>query len=236
MGVIVKKTGQLSKVSDLKAHIKYIGFRSQEIDKELKDGRFFNDKFDNVNYKGFLKEIESNKALQHPKSIKGHKFVFSLNQRDYEAYLKSGKDYKDIIRKVLYDYGKEKNLKLNWVGSVHLVDGKGKSNHPHCHVVISGVSKPDKEGKVTRVKFNKDDFKSLRLHFDTEIRKEIGELEHNFKTYEKGDIFLRDISKGLEMLLREIQKEASKEQYKAEMLSEREKERRAMKERKSRER
>ena len=115
MGVIVKKTGQLSKVSDLKAHIKYIGFRSQEIDKDLKDGRFFNDKFDNVNYKGFLKGIENNKALQHPKSIKGHKFVFSLNQREYEAYLKSGKDYKDIIRKVLYDYEKEKNLKLDWV-------------------------------------------------------------------------------------------------------------------------
>lgn len=236
MGVIVKKTGQLSKVSDLKAHIKYIGFRSQEIDKELKDGRFFNDKFDNVNYKSFLSGIENNKALKHPKSVKGHKLVFSLNQREYEAYLKSGKDYKDIIRKVLSDYEKEKNLKLDWVGSVHLVDGKGKSNHPHCHVVISGVSKPDKEGKVTRIKFLKDDFKSLRSHFDNEVKKEIGTLEHDFKSYEKGNELLRDISKGFEMVLREIQKEAAKEQYKAEMISEREKERRAMKERKSRER
>ncbi len=235
MGVIVKKTGQLSKVSDLKAHIKYIGFRSQEIDKDLKDGRFFNDKFDNVNYKGFLKGIENNKALQHPKSIKGHKFVFSLNQREYEAYLKSGKDYKDIIRKVLYDYEKEKNLKLDWVGSIHLVDGKGKSNHPHCHVVISGVSKPDKDGKVTRVKFYKDDFKSLRSHFDNEIKKEIGTLEHEFKNYEKED-FLRDISKGLEMVAKEIQKEVAKEQYRTELLSENEKERRAKKERKARER
>lgn len=235
MGVIVKKTGQLSKVSDLKAHIKYIGFRSQEIDKELKDGRFFNDKFDNVNYKGFLKGIENNKALQHPKSIKGHKFVFSLNQREYEAYLKSGKDYKDIIRKVLHDYEKEKNLKLDWVGSIHLVDGKGKSNHPHCHVVISGVSKPDKDGKVTRVKFYKDDFKSLRSHFDNEIKKEIGTLEHEFKNYEKED-FLRDISKGFEMVAKEIQKEVAKEQYRTELLSENEKERRAKKERKARER
>jgi hypothetical protein len=236
MAVIVKKTGQLSKISDLKAHIKYIGFRSQEIDKELKDGRFFSDKFDNVNYKTFLNGIENNKALQHPKSIKGHKLVFSLNQREYEAYLKSGKDYKDIIRKVLSDYEKEKNLKLDWVGSIHLVDGKGKSNHPHCHVVISGVSKPDKDGKVTRVKFYKDDFKSLRSHFDNEIKKEIGTLEHEFKNYEKGDNFFRDISKGFEMVAKEIQKEAAKEQYRTELLSENEKERRAKKERKARER
>ena len=107
MGVIVKKTGQLSKVSDLKAHIKYIGFRSQEIDKELKDGRFFNDKFDNVNYKGFLKGIENNKALQHPKSIKGHKFVFSLNQREYEAYLKSGKELQARVKKYGVALGKD---------------------------------------------------------------------------------------------------------------------------------
>lgn len=102
-------------------------------------------------------------------------------------------------------------------------------------MVISGVSKPDKDGKVTRVKFYKDDFKSLRSHFDNEIKKEIGTLEHEFKNYEKED-FLRDISKGLEMVAKEIQKEVAKEQYRTELLSENEKERRAKKERKARER
>lgn len=235
MSVIIKKTGQVNKFTDLKAHVKYIGFRSQEIEKENK-GVFFNDKFDNVNYKSFVKNLESNKALKYPKSVKAHKFVFSLSQREYEAYLKSGKDYMDIVRTTISNYEKENNVKLDWIASTHIVDGKGKSHHPHCHVVISGVSKPDIDGKVTRVKFMANDFKSLRGHFDNEIKKEIGTLPSFHKYEEHKGIAMNDIAKGLEMVTKQIQRDIEKEQFKREKINENERERKARKERKDRER
>lgn len=216
MTVIIKKTGQINNIQKLKSHIKYIGFRSQEIEKggetfQLEKGHFFSKYADNSNYKTFINSIEKNKALKYGKSVKAHKFIFSLTEKDYQAYLKSGKDYKDLVRKTLESYERKKGVKLNWIATEHLVDGKGKSHHPHCHVVIQGVSEPDKEGKVKRIKFYKEDFKELREEFDKELRREIGtrEKDFNIKEYYNNKLS-KDIGKGFELVGKQIQKDIKK--------------------------
>lgn len=217
MAVIVKKTGHVTTLNKVKAHIKYIGFRSQEIEREDGDifkfpkGQFFNDKFNNVNYKHFIKGIEENNALKFPKSIKAHKFVFSLDNFDYKAYTDKGKEFKDLIRDTIESYEKDKGVKLNWIATEHIVDGKGKSHHPHCHVVICGVSELNKDGKYTRIKFNKEDFKNLRETFNSELKKEIGNIEKKFP--EKDKSIMNDVSKGFEMVFNEIQKDVKKKEY-----------------------
>lgn len=228
MTVIVKKTGQSNKVQDIKAHIKYIGFRSQEIEKKEK-GVFFNFKHDVVNYKSFIKNLEENKALKHPKSIKAHKLIFSLTNYQYEEYLKSGKDFKDIVREVLKDVERQKGIKLDWIGSMHLVDGKGKNHHPHCHIVISGVSKEDKNGKVQRVKFTKEDFQKIRESFDLEVKKEIGHMERRpcgkFERGESSDIkiIMKDITKSFEVVTNKIKRELKKDQFYKELRNKKDK-------------
>lgn len=214
--VIVKKTSQSNNFKKLKAHIKYIGFRSQELEKDeetfkIKGGQFFGKYADKANYKSFISGMEKNKALRYGKSVKSHNIVFSLTRSDYEAYKAIGKDYKDLIRDTLRAYEREKGLKLNWIAVEHTVDGKGKSHHPHCHVVIQGVSEPDKEGKVKRIYLKKEDFKSLRENFDKELRKEIGTHTKDIdfdKMYEKS--IAGDIGKGFEMITKKVEKEIEK--------------------------
>lgn len=200
MGVVVKHTGYISKgISQVKAHLKYIGFRSDEVltkvireEFNLEKGKFFNDKKDSVDYKKFIKSIEDNKALKHKKSIKAHKFVFSLKEKDLENYLKlsGGKTYRDLIRNTMNEYSKKTGQNLDWIAVEHMVEGNSKdgfkkSKHPHVHVVIKGVSE-NKSGNKTineRVKFNKDDYKLMRDIFDKEFNK-VCEYE-KFKEYDK---------------------------------------------------
>lgn len=222
MGVIIKKTGQVTSIDKLVAHVKYIGFRSQEIERDgeieqIEKGHFFSTYADNANYKSFINSIKSNKALKHPKSIKAHKFVFSLSEKDYQKYLKSGKDYKDLIRNTLKSYERKYGVKLNWIATEHSVDGKGQSHHPHCHVVIQGVSEPDKNGQVKRIKFYKEDFKELREGFNKELCKEIGtrEKEYDIKEHYKRSIS-KDISKGFEMVSKQIKREVEKNEWEIE--------------------
>lgn len=85
MGVIIKGTGYTNQVSKVIGHLKYIGFRSNEIaeqkvreDLNLEKGKFFTKNKNSENYKSFIKDIENDKRLKHSKSIKAHKLVFSL--------------------------------------------------------------------------------------------------------------------------------------------------------------
>ena len=94
MGVVVKGLKYVTNTSKVRAHIKYIGFRSNELAVEearkeygLDNTRFFSKDENNADYKQFLERIENHKALQHPKSVKMHKMVFSLKQEDYKNYL-----------------------------------------------------------------------------------------------------------------------------------------------------
>ena len=158
---VIKRTGVikgfLSKVSGSKvmvglsslvSHLKYIGFRSKELDEK----GFFDKNSDNADYRKFIKRIEENKALRHSACIKAHKLMFALHENDYKAYIRSNRDFKDIVRKTLEIYEKEKGFKLDWIANIHNANIK----NPHCHVVIKG------DRGYTRIRFKGEDFKRMR--------------------------------------------------------------------------
>jgi len=221
MGVFAKRTGYTKSFQTVKNHLKYIGFRSKE--KEEK-GAFFDKDNNKVDYKEFYKRLEENKALKHPNAVKAHKIVFSLREEDYKSYLESGKDYKDLIRATLKEYEEKHNIKLDWIANIHSKDGKGKSNHPHAHVVIKGVSDKNSDGKYQRVKFDKNDFKEFKDMFNKEFTKESEYKEYEYKDfkpyeYTRGEIdrTLTDVAKGIEAVTRNIEYELSKDEAAGEM-------------------
>lgn len=236
MSVVVKHTGYISKgISQLKAHVKYIGFRSDEmLTKEIKEdlnlekGRFFNDKKNSVDYREFIKRIESNKALKHQKSVKAHKFVFSLKEKDLDNYLKNSdeKTYRDLIRNTLDEYGRKTNQNLDWIAVEHVVegnkqDGYKKSKHPHVHVLIKGVTKNNE-----RVKFKVDDYKLMKDIFNKEFNKvcefekskdfsKVNKIEKAL--FDKTNKVIKSVQKAVEVDFIEKQQERrriKREQYK----------------------
>jgi hypothetical protein len=158
--VVVKNLRGLNQVKQVKEHLKYIGFRSQELYKEKHLGFFSKDE-ENSNMKEFLNRIDKNEALQHPKSIKARKLVFSLKEWHYDLYKDTGADYKELIRSTLKAYEDEHNVKLDWIANVHDI-----KDHPHAHVVIKGVSDNKLERGYRRIKFKKDDIQLLKDNFD----------------------------------------------------------------------
>lgn len=219
MGVVfIKRTFGLKNISQVKAHAKYIGFRSRELPEEEKG--FFdkdNDKF--ADYKKFIKRIESNRAIRHPNAVKAHKLIFSLKEVDYNAYKRSGKDYKDLIRNTLKEYEEKHNVKLDWIASLHNSEG-----HPHAHVIIKAVSDiKDKDGRFKRIYLKKEDFKELKGIFDKEFDKDViykeGEKYHlkdTFKDIDKGFKEINELGKGLEIVTAKIKYDIEKKQNESE--------------------
>ena len=175
MGVVVKGLKYVQKMEHVKGHLKYIGFRSNELatsqareEYGLDNTKFFSKDSNNADYKAFIDRIENHKALQHSKSVKMHKMVFSLKQEDYKNYLtdSDGKDFKDLVRKTLDDFSKYKGQQYDWIAVEHLTDKDKLSTHPHVHLCIKGISE-----QGTRVKFTKEDYQYLREKFDVEYNK-----------------------------------------------------------------
>jgi len=196
MAGIVKKTGGGNRINQMVKHLKYIGFRSREVEKHERG--FFDEKYDKgVDYKSFVKSIVDNKALKHPSTNKYHKFVFSLSSWEYKN---SNRDYKDIIRSTIGRYEKEHNIKLNWIGSFHEAE-----KHPHCHIVISGASQKLPDGTYKRIYFNKDDFKELRQDFQMEVDRDKTMTFVQNQNFREGASI---VSAMFEQALKEMQKQA----------------------------
>ena len=175
MGVVVKGLKYVQKIDHVKGHLKYIGFRSNELatsqareEYGLDNTKFFSKDSNNADYKAFIDRIENHKALKHSKSVKMHEMVFSLKQEDYKNYLldSDGKDFKDLVRKTLDDFSKYKGQQYDWIAVEHLTDKDKLSTHPHVHLCIKGISE-----QGTRVKFTKEDYQYLREKFDVEYNK-----------------------------------------------------------------
>lgn len=183
--VFLKSTRALNTIEQVTAHAKYVGFRS----KELNEKGFFDKNLNNSDYKLFIKKVGSHPALKFSKSIKAHKLIFSLRERDYAAYKRSGKDYKDLIRATLNDYEKNHGVKLEWIANVH-----EKDDHPHCHVIIMGASsEKDSSGRYKRIFFSKDDYAQIKQDFDLHLDKDAEyydtekiDLEKTIKSIELG--------------------------------------------------
>lgn len=202
--------GPVRDFDQVRSHLGYIGYRSRDVKDEHR-GFFDNENDQKHHYKDFLDRIKKNPALQHSKSVKVHKMIFSLRQRDYDAYLNSGRDYKDIVRECLKQYELKHGIKLDWVAAIHEKEG-----HPHAHVVISGVSKEKINGRYKRVYFTKDDAKDLRGTFELELDRHSVYKEKDFERGFSKDFL--DIGKILEGVSRQIQREQEKVEYEREQL------------------
>lgn len=211
--VMLKHTGYLTHIEKVISHAKYVGFRSAEIKEK---GAFFSRNEERCNYKEFIKRIEAHRALRYSKAIKVQKLVFSLKEIDYNAYLRSGKSYKEIIRRTLEIYEGKHDVKLDWIANIHQ-----KEDHPHCHVIIKAVSDvKDSEGKYKRIKFKKEDYKELREIFDKEFYKDVQyrpeELEKTLLDRVQQDVIMKDIAKGFKNVAHGASRDIEKQQREAE--------------------
>lgn len=160
--VFINKRGPAKDLKVLEKHLRYIGFRSRELQDEQRG--FFDKNGNGADFKRFYQRVAENPALQHSKMVKAHKLVFSLRGKDYEAYKKSGRDYQDIIKRIMNDYEKKHKVKLDWIAAIH-----ENKDHPHCHVVIKGVSDEAFNGRFKRIFFKAEDRDDFRTSFDREI-------------------------------------------------------------------
>ncbi|WP_197187608.1 hypothetical protein [Brevibacillus agri] len=188
------------------AHVKYVGFRS----KEANEKGFFSRDEDKADFEAFLERIEKNSALQHPLTIKARKMIFSLRESDYEAYKRSGKDFKDLVRNTLAEYERKHGVKLDWIANIHAAEG-----HPHCHVVIKGVSdNRGADGRFKRIVFKKEDLQELKETFHKEF-----ERDAIYHLHERLDVdrTLGDMSKVFESVTKDMTRENERLQREAEM-------------------
>lgn len=190
---IIKATGggRVTELNKLKAHLKYIGYRSKEVGD--KKGHF--DKtLERVDYKDFYKRVIENKALQHSNTVKAQKLMFALPKEDYAAYKRSGKDFRHIVRDTLNEYEEKHNVKLDWVASIH----RSEVDNPHCHVVVKGVSDIKGDRGYKRIKFKKEDFKEMRESFKQNFEKDVRYKFHEKLEYERA---VEEVEKGFNNLL-----------------------------------
>lgn len=210
--VFIKITRGLQRIDHVVAHVKYVGFRSREAGEK----GFFSRDEDRADYKAFLDRVEKHPALRHSQTIKVRKMIFSLREKDYEAYKRSGKDFRDLVRKTLQHYEKKHGVKLDWVASIHESDG-----HPHVHVIIKAVSdEKDKNGRSKRIVIRKDDLREMKEVFDREF-----ERDAKYHWHERLDLdqTIRDMAHSFEKIAKTIQREVEKEQQEAEKRKKREK-------------
>ncbi|MGD9678942.1 MAG: hypothetical protein AB7V16_11430 [Vulcanibacillus sp.] len=196
--LLVKHLGALKDIGKVEAHVKYIGFRSEEIHEK----GFFDRVSDHADYKSFLERISNNQALQHSESIKAHKLVFSLRREDYNAYTRSGKTFQDLARSVLSEYEKEKGIKLDWIANFHNQDNENKQ--PHIHIVIKGVSDIKGDRGYKRIRFQYKDFEEMKKTFDNEFFKDVQyKLNERFEYKEA----VQEINNGFNNILVENKKD-----------------------------
>lgn len=187
--VFVKALRPAKNINTVKGGLYYIGRDSPDVKRSPDlQNQYFGRLNDREDVKRFLYRIKNHRALKHPLSVKTHHLVFSLRKMDYEAYKRSGRDYKEIVRAILKDYEGKHGVKLDWIAHIH--DGEKSNAHPHCHVIIKAVSDNLGDRGYKRVFFKAEDFKQFRESFDLELdrhaqyrlyeREEVRELSENF--------------------------------------------------------
>lgn len=156
----VKILKNVKSVKTLGDHLKYIGFRSRETRGDTLG--FFNQTEDKANWKSFVDSVANEKAFTHDRTVKAHKIILSLRNEDYQAYLASGRDYKDLTRQVMADFQAQKGVRAEWIAALHEKEG-----HPHVHIVLKAAGK-DSDNSTKRIKITKDDINYLKERFDVE--------------------------------------------------------------------
>ena len=202
--VVVKHLGTIKDIGSVEAHAKYVGFRSRD---KQEDKGFFGREENHADYKDFLNRITEHKALRHSKANKAHKMIISLKQVDYDAYKRSGKDYKDLVRETFKKYEESRRIKLDWIGSIHESDG-----HPHVHLIVKGVSEVRGDRGYTRVYFKfPNDINDLK-----EIARKEFERDVKYQLHERVEIreAVKDTGRIISNFLRRLENDAAKDKMK----------------------
>ncbi|PCE48130.1 relaxase/mobilization nuclease domain-containing protein [Staphylococcus pseudintermedius] len=206
-------------LDSVKAHCKYIGFRSRE-NHQNDRGLFSRDQEIGASYHQFVDELRRKPSLNHSQTNKAFKVVLSWREQDAkELGIHAEEKYKEIARNYVAMIEQDKNMKLNYIGAVHMKDG-----HPHIHLVISGVGSDKETGNDRRLKVN---FKEDVPKYKDSIDKNIGanrliqerQLDERLRGQDKKQpnqsryITSKDVTKDVFKQLERLGKEA---RYKAE--------------------
>lgn len=185
------------------SHLKYIGFRSRELDFDKDTKGLFDEKSDQASLKKFYKSIENEPGLKHSSTVKIHKMIISLKQEDYEKY---GKDFKDIARFAMKSLEERKGVKLEWVGAVHLKEG-----HPHVHLAIKSIGKDLSDGSNRRLYIDKEDIDFLRSEIDRFTgRDQYMERDKALENDRLDLSFLKELSNTMDRLIKEGERETQR--------------------------
>lgn len=152
-------------LDSVKAHCKYIGFRSRE-NHQNDRGLFSKEQDIGASYHKFVDELKSKSSLNHSQTNKAFKVVLSWREQDVKALgIHEEEKYKEIARNYVSMIEQDKNMKLDYIGAVHM-----KDNHPHIHLVISGVGSDKETGNDRRLKINfKEDMPKYKDSVDRDI-------------------------------------------------------------------
>lgn len=203
--VFVKITRGLQQIEHVVAHVKYVGFRSREAGEK----GFFSRDEDRADYKAFVDRVKQHPALRHSKTIKVRKMIFSLREKDYQAYKRSGKNFRDLVRNTLHHYERKHGVRLDWVANIHEAEG-----HPHAHVIIKAVSDvKDENGRSKRIVFRKDDLQEIKQVFEQEL-----ERDARYHWYERLDLemTMMDMARSFEGVTKQIKRDIERVQLEAE--------------------
>lgn len=160
------KVTNTKSIDKVKAHSKYIGFRSRE-NHQNERGLFDKTRDNGVSHNELSKRLSEKPSLRHSQSNKAFKVVLSWRENDArEMGIHDEQTYKEIARRYVEQLEKDKGVKLDYIGAVHM-----KDDHPHIHLVISGVGEDKETGKDKRLRI---DFKEDVPHQKDFIDKEIG--------------------------------------------------------------
>jgi uncharacterized protein (DUF2267 family) len=206
--VFIKRTRGLQKVDQVVAHASYVGRGSKTLGEHEKDA-FFSRDSDKASRKEFIDRIKNHSSLQHHLSIKAQKLIFSLKELDYEEYKKTGKDFKDLVRETLGRYEKEHGVKLDWIANIHAVNDA--KSHPHCHIIIKGVSDTKGERGYNRIQFTKEDFVNMKETFLQALEREVP--RDPYEEIERMKQNMKDMSRAWEAVATVIEQEIKQNEF-----------------------
>lgn len=150
-------------LSSMQGHLKYIGFRSQELEGAQRG--LFNKNSSYADWKKFYEGVQNHPALQHSQTVKVHQMLISMREEDYKRYYEeSGNDFQSLTRKIMKELEMKKGVPLDWVASFHQAEG-----HPHVHVVLKAVSDPEKDSRSVRIRMDADDIIFVRERLKSEV-------------------------------------------------------------------
>lgn len=189
------------------SHLRYIGFRSREMDADRDTYGLFDKDRDHAPLKEFYEKIKNDPALRHSQTIKMHKLIIGFHRDWYDKYQIN---YKDLVRHIMRSLEERKGMKLEWVAAEHL-----KETSPHAHVAIKSTGVND-FGKTKRLFITKEDIEWIKEEIDRYTgREQILEREKELERDEIMPDILKELSKELERQAREGERrtqQAKKEQ------------------------